>query len=302
MCALKLPVDIKALSKIGNEVTDETGRPIAATIIVEPGLDAGLLAAAKANLRPQSDQVTLKVRSTNECHPVLDTGSNHAVQQTGEMADDDSRDDKAVLQIAFIKTPTLALCFLQQPSPCKRVLISQKPRSLREYATARGIELDLDNIIACDMNLDAGVRYTEVFEQLGAWIAANMREERLAFARTFAFIRRPCALELARSAALRNGAIGAIFLIPGADMPLITFNQAKMMLEIASMFGLELGGERIKEVLVLIAGAFGCRGVARFLTSRIPVFGWAIRGAIGYSATIALAEAALKYYGSLTDE
>lgn len=131
---------------------------------------------------------------------------------------------------------------------------------------------------------------------LGAWIVSNAPAKRLALASNFAFMRRPLSVELGRECAVQNGAIGIVFFIPGADMPLITLNQARMVLQIAAAYGQPLGTERIREVLAVVASGFGCRAVARKLISFVPVMGWAVKPAVAASGTLAIACAAADYY------
>ncbi len=61
--------------------------------------------------------------------------------------------------------------------------------------------------------------------------------------------------------------------MPGADMPLITLNQARMVLQIAAVYGNDLSADRIREVAAVVAGGFGCRALARKLVSLAPVMG-----------------------------
>ena len=90
-------------------------------------------------------------------------------------------------------------------------------------------------------------------------------------------------------------------------MPVMTLNQAKMLLMIAASYGEELNMERVKELAALVGGAFACRAVARQLVAFVPALGWAVKAAIGYTGTIAMGRAAIEYYedgatfGKLTD-
>jgi uncharacterized protein (DUF697 family) len=120
--------------------------------------------------------------------------------------------------------------------------------------------------------------------------------KRLALAANFTFIRRAVAEESIKSTAFQNGVIGFVVVIPGADMPLMTANQAKMILQIAAAYGQPLGPERIKELAVVVGGGFTLRAVARQLLVVVPGFGWALKAAIGYSGTLAMGYAALEYF------
>lgn len=133
-------------------------------------------------------------------------------------------------------------------------------------------------------------------ERMGGWVIAACNDKRLAFALAFPFVRKPLSLEAVNSTALQNAGVGLLVIIPGADMPVMTLNQAKMLLMIAASYGEELNAERVKELAALVGGAFACRAVARQLVAFLPALGWAVKAAIGYTGTIAMGRAAIEYY------
>lgn len=154
-----------------------------------------------------------------------------------------------------------------------------------------GKGVDLENLI--DMNPDDAARS---FERLGTWIVQNVPEKRLAMARSLPFLRHPLAVELAKQTTIQNAAIGAVFFVPGADMPLIALNQAKMALQIAAVYGKAMNRDRIGEILTVMAGGLGFRAVARQLVARVPLLGWAIKPGVAAGGTMAMAIAAIEYY------
>jgi uncharacterized protein (DUF697 family) len=79
-------------------------------------------------------------------------------------------------------------------------------------------------------------------------------------------------------------------------MPLMTMNQGRMLLQIAAAYGQPLDTERIKELGAVVAGGFLFRTFARELVGLIPGFGWAVKGGIAYSGTIAMGTAAIEYF------
>lgn len=132
--------------------------------------------------------------------------------------------------------------------------------------------------------------------ELGKWLGERAQGKRLALAANFAFVRRAVAEEAVKSTSVQNAVIGGVAFIPGADMPLMTANQAKMVMQIAAAYGEPLGAERIKELATVIGGAFVLRTVARQFVGLIPGFGWAIKAGIGYSGTLAMGYAAIEYF------
>ena len=96
--------------------------------------------------------------------------------------------------------------------------------------------------------------------------------------------------------AKQNGIIGVVVIIPGADMPAMTANQIRMVLQIAAAYGEEIGPDRALEILSVVGSAFAFRALARQALVFVPGFGWVLKGAIGFSATLALGRAAIAYF------
>lgn len=132
--------------------------------------------------------------------------------------------------------------------------------------------------------------------RMGKWIIAAVSDKDLAFALSFPFVRRPLAMEAITATSLQNGAVGLVPFIPGADMPIMTLNQIKMVLQIATAYGQPLDKDRIKEIVAVVAGAFICRNIVRSATKAIPFAGWLISGGMGFAATEAMGRAMLEYF------
>ena len=96
--------------------------------------------------------------------------------------------------------------------------------------------------------------------------------------------------------ASQNAVIGAVVIIPGADMPAMTANQIRMVLKIAAAYGEEIGLDRALEILSVVGTAFVFRTLARQALDFVPGFGWALKGAVGFTGTVALGEAAIAYF------
>jgi uncharacterized protein (DUF697 family) len=94
----------------------------------------------------------------------------------------------------------------------------------------------------------------------------------------------------------QNGVIGVAVFVPGADFPILTVNQLRMLMRIADAYGFELDKDRIPEVLGVIGTGYGFRAFARSLLGIVPIAGWAVKGGIAYGGTRALGEAARRYF------
>ena len=135
-----------------------------------------------------------------------------------------------------------------------------------------------------------------IVHALGRWLVDRINGKRLAMATNFVFMRRAVAEESIKATSFQNGVVGLVAIIPGADMPIMTANQAKMVLQIAAAYGETLGTERIKELAVVLGGGFALRAVARQFLAFIPGFGWAVKAGIGYSGTLAMGYAAVEHF------
>lgn len=132
--------------------------------------------------------------------------------------------------------------------------------------------------------------------RMGKWIIAACKDKDLAFALSFPFVRRPLAMDAITATSMQNGAVGLVPILPGADMPIMTLNQIKMVLQIATAYGQPLDKDRVKEIVAVVAGAFLFRNVARGIAKAIPFAGWLVSGTIGFAATEAMGRAMLEYF------
>ena len=112
--------------------------------------------------------------------------------------------------------------------------------------------------------------------------------QRLAFAQAFDFVRKPLSMESVRSTAFQNAGIGLVIFIPGADFPIMTLNQTKMVIQIAAAYGQPLSADRVKELAAVVGGGLACRTVARQVAGLVPAVGWAVKAGVGYASTAAI--------------
>ncbi len=99
--------------------------------------------------------------------------------------------------------------------------------------------------------------------------------------------------------AKQNGKIAVAVFVPGVDMPILTLNQTRLVFRIALAYGIDVDRNRAGELigLVGIVGAgFSFRAVARGLLDFVPVGGWAVKGAIAYTGTRTIGEAAVRFF------
>ncbi len=114
-------------------------------------------------------------------------------------------------------------------------------------------------------------------------------------AKAYPYLRRAACERIIRKNARENAVIG-LLPIPGADMPVMTANQARMVLHLAAAHGEELSFQRARELLGVLAAGFGLRALGRQVVKVVPVGGWAAGAAIGYAGTVAMGRSTMLYF------
>jgi uncharacterized protein (DUF697 family) len=133
-------------------------------------------------------------------------------------------------------------------------------------------------------------------DEIGRALARRLGDRATALAARLPAIRRAVCEQLIERYARRNALIGAAVFIPGADMPILTLNEVRLVLHIADAHGFEIDRERLPEVLAVIGGGLGLRSLARRAVGLVPLVGWAVKGGVAYTGTRALGEAAIRYF------
>jgi uncharacterized protein (DUF697 family) len=133
-------------------------------------------------------------------------------------------------------------------------------------------------------------------EAIAAALAARLGEQGAVLAGRLPTLRPAVCRELIAAYSKKNALIGAAVFIPGVDMPVLTLNQIRLVLWIAIAYGHEIDRARAAELLGVVGAGFGLRAVARELLDFVPVAGWAVKGAVAYTGTRAVGEAAVRYF------
>lgn len=270
---MALPLDIRDLVKSSASLRAEQERPVRLLVIVDAAASDELVDAVRGALVPQSGMASIAVAAVvaGEAAAVSDADALVAVCGPG----DTLAPTLANARAAFV--PAVAVCVPDDA-----------------VGVARRLGHPVLSVVASD-------EVATALEHLGKWLADKIPAKRLALAANFPFVRRAVAVEAIRATAFQNGVIGGVLIIPGADMPLMTANQAKMVMQIAAAYGQPLGADRLRELAAVIGGAFVFRTVARQAVGLLPGFGWALKAGVGYSGTIAMGHAAIEYFESGAD-
>ena len=133
-------------------------------------------------------------------------------------------------------------------------------------------------------------------EEIAAAVAARLGEAGTGLAARVPVLREPLCRELIEAFSRRNGILAVAIFIPGADFPVLTLNQLRLVLRIGAAYGVDVDQRRLPEVLATVAAGFGFRAFARQVLGAVPVGGWLVKGGIAYAGTRALGEAAMRYF------
>ncbi|MHB1136307.1 MAG: YcjF family protein [Coriobacteriia bacterium] len=267
-----LPFDVRDVTKSGTRYTEERELPVRIGVYVEVDAPDALIDAIRDSLRPRTARAVLQIE-------VAELGATPPLQQLTDVV-------VVVAGTGNVGLRQAVTSVRQQRIPIVAVGLGDGVRD-RELADALGQPTG-DVIVSYDP--------AEVISSLGAWLSDALASKRLALAHNFAFMRRAVAEDAVRTTAWQNALVGAVTPIAGADMPIMTANQAKMLLQIAAAYGEPLGKERIKELLAIVGGGYLMRAVARQALTLVPVLGWAVKGGIGYTGTLAMGKAAVQYF------
>ena len=119
--------------------------------------------------------------------------------------------------------------------------------------------------------------------RLAEWLV-DATDKSIALAANFAFCRRAKVRELINDFAMEN-AMGTAKKGPGAELPSMAVNQARLALSIAAVNGEPLALGRVPEVLSAVGAGLGSRAFANKALGKIPLVGWLFQAGFGYLGT-----------------
>lgn len=156
-------------------------------------------------------------------------------------------------------------------------------------------DFDVPYVLATDV---VACRPGEGFpvDEIAAAVASRLGEAGTGLAARLPVLREPLCRELIESFSRRNGIAAVAIFVPGADFPVLTLNQIRLVLRLAAAHGVEVDQQRLPEVLATVAAGFGLRALARQVLGAVPVAGWLVKGGVAYAGTRALGEAAHRYF------
>ncbi|MCL1797072.1 MAG: hypothetical protein FWG24_01930 [Eggerthellaceae bacterium] len=292
---MQIPIDIKAIVNEATDVDQARNTPISVCVYLDTTAPADLQAFVRQAFAATSPHARVMLAPFPEFAPSASHGADIAVIVAGF----DERISEYAAAVRAAGVPAMVLTTMphivsEQAAKSTFPLLEcdllspSIPRSSKALAERAGTFAEPQDL--SEENVSSLIR------KMGEWIIATCPEKKLAFAMAFPFVRRTLSLEAVKATALQNAGVGLVLFIPGADMPVMTLNQAKMLLQIAAAYGQPMSAERAKELAVVVGGGFVFRSVARQVMSFVPALGWAVKAGIGYSGTFAMGKAAIEYF------
>lgn len=268
---MRLPVKILDISRSGAQLLKEREKPLMIQVLIEVDTPEPLFELSQLFMQPKAaasiEPTLIQQGSTARLNPSADVailllGSGLPV----------TRDIVAEARRAFV--PVVAL---------------MHSADLAGMMESTG--LPASDILFCANNLE--ILFTT---HLSAWLLKHLPSKKLSLAHNFPFMRKTVSLEYVRSTARQNAVVGGLVIVPGADLPVMTANQVKMILQIAAAYGESLGIRRSVELLGVIGGGLTLRSIARQAAALVPALGWVMKGGIAYTGTLAMGYAAIAYF------
>lgn len=129
-------------------------------------------------------------------------------------------------------------------------------------------------------------------------VVSSLGRQKLSAGRLNPTLRPAVARSLIATASRRAAGIGAAVFMSGADMPVLTLLQVRLVADLAALYERPLGVERAIEIGGVFGAGYLWRAAARQAAGVVPVAGWALKGTIAYAATRAIGESADRWFAS----
>jgi uncharacterized protein (DUF697 family) len=234
-------------------------------------------------------------------------GQTLPLQVSGVLAEQLARELRAGGNAAFVRVggdparaSVLVLVLAGAPRPEDESLLRAAGLArtpIVAVQTGREPDLDIPYVLATDVvpcPPGAGFPVPEI----AAAIAGRLGEQGTGLAAKLPALREPVCRALTASFARKNGILAAAIFVPGADFPVLTTNQLRLVLRIAAAHGEEIDAQRAPEIAATIGNGFAFRALAHQALAFVPMAGWALQGAVAYAGTRTVGEAALRWFGS----
>ncbi len=227
------------------------------SVVVEPGAPEELVLALKEALMPATATGLVHVEALREGVPVrVNPGGDLAIVVAGTQG----------------RAASVSRAFTSAGVACAIVVESSVEAPVPAQAGPAA--------------LIAAASSDALLSKLADWMAQSCSAD-IALASNFEFTRPAVAKKCIGARSAANAAV-ALLPLGGADMPVMTANQALMALDVAGAYGRGATVERSVEMGLVLGCAFGSRALARAAFNLLPGLGLVVRPTVAFCATGAL--------------
>jgi uncharacterized protein (DUF697 family) len=133
-------------------------------------------------------------------------------------------------------------------------------------------------------------------EEIGMLLARRLEGRSAALAARIPALRAGVCKELIQRSARRSATVGAAAFVRAPDLPALFLEQARLILWLGHAHNRRLEPKRGAELAAVLLAGLGLRRLARRVRHETLFPAWAMQGSIAYAGTLALGEAALRYF------
>jgi len=265
---------MKTLAKAGQVFENESSADALIEVLVDTSAGSDLIALCRKLLKVRPGTVELNITGFSDEMPPLNKDASLIIVVAGA-----SPYLKRIMEISLWSE--LDCVVLTQDAPGLLALVPEE---------------DSIEIAKTIIEVDTAEPQEVLEKDLARWCISRLPKLRLALGAAFVFMRQAVAVDLTRQTAFENAVIASVFFLPGADLPILTLNQCKLLYQIAVINEVPLSRERLADAAVVIASAFGLRGLTRLVLRKLTPVGWLVRGSTAFGATMGLGQLAHQMY------
>ncbi|MDR1358907.1 MAG: hypothetical protein LBJ48_06100, partial [Coriobacteriales bacterium] len=266
MAQPKIPININTLTKAGKLFESESESDLSIEVLVDTSASSRLITLCRKVLQVQPGTAELSISSFSDTMPQINKDASLTIVVAGS--------SPCLRRITETALWSGAHC----------VVLSEDAASV----VATVAEEDALDIARTIVEVDVNKPEEALEHDLALWCVAHLSELRLSLGAAFVFMRKAIARDFTRQTSLENAVLAAVFFLPGADLPVLTLNQCKLLYQIAVINEVPLTRERLADVALVVASAFGMRALTRVVLHRFMPVAWLVHGITAFGATMAL--------------
>lgn len=291
---MQLPVDPAKMKKVAEEVLGEIESSIVVNVYVDSTCNEKLVKSIEAHLNTASDAVQLNFIDLAQKKLHMELEPDFAIVLAGE--DKYSVLTYAALQIKDV--PALIICLdphcIIDAAKSNDVAVRKCDVICPSYKTYTWVDNNGNKTI--DFSDYNSAMDLSIKRKFSDWLYIYSEAVQISYATHFPFLRSAISRRVINACSIENAGVGALKILPGADMPIMTLNQGRMIMELAAIYGYSISVDRLVEIVVLVLSAFGLRALSNYINDEVPIPEFIVDAVFGFGGTQLLGYAAREYF------